>query len=241
MRTKFKNANSVFTIVGIIFSVIGIIFLALGIITLVNHESFMNNAVQTEAEIIRVESGYDENRTERDIWVSYEVNGRIFKENLGYYTSGMSEGDKISVYYNPENPSELSSSSVIPELIFVVIGGVFAIFGLVFIGVTILSVNRRKKLMQTGDKLTGIITDVVVNNAVRINGHHPFKAECEIINPFDGEKYLYSSENVTFNISELIGSEVTVYVDRNNKKRSYVDIFELIDKYRSEENVHDYR
>ena len=34
---------------------------------------------------------------------------------------------------------------------------------------------------------------------------------------------------------------ITVYVDRNNKKKYYVDIFELMDKYKEEENIHDYR
>lgn len=43
------------------------------------------------------------------------------------------------------------------------------------------------------------------------------------------------------NISDLIGREVTVYVDSNNKKNYYVDIYELIDRYSSDENIYDYR
>lgn len=245
MKLKLKNANSVLLLIGILFSVIGTAFLVAGIAVLIIHNTFMDNAVQTEAEITLIESeSYRRNgktHTDHDVWVEYEIDGEVYEEELGYYNSGMNEGDKIDVYYDPDNPSDVSSGSKILELIFILIGGVFAVLGVILIIVNILSGNRRKKLMQTGERLTGTITDVVMNNAVRINGHHPFKAECEVINPFDGEKYLYSSENVTCNISELVGREVTVYVDRNNKKKYYVDIFELMDKYKEEENIHDYR
>lgn len=245
MKSKYKNANSVLMLIGIIFSVIGTAFLISGIAVLISHNTFIDNAVRTEAEITRIESdSYRRNgktHTDYDVWVEYEADGEIYEEELGYYNSKMNEGDKIDVYYNPDNPSDVKSDSKILELIFILIGGVFAVLGVIFITVNILSGNRRKKLMQTGDRLTGTITDVVMNNAVRINGVHPFKAECEVVNPFDGEKYLYSSENVTRNISELVGREVTVYVDRNNKKKYYVDIFELMDKYKAEEKIHDYR
>lgn len=245
MKSKYKNANSVLMLIGIIFSVIGTAFLISGIAVLISHNTFIDNAVRTEAEITRIESdSYRRNgktHTDYDVWVEYEADGEIYEEELGYYNSKMNEGDKIDVYYNPDNPSDVKSDSKILELIFILIGGVFAVLGVIFITVNILSGNRRKMLMQTGDRLTGTITDVVMNNAVRINGVHPFKAECEVVNPFDGEKYLYSSENVTRNISELVGREVTVYVDRNNKKKYYVDIFELMDKYKAEEKIHDYR
>lgn len=245
MKLKFKNANSVLLLIGILFSVIGTAFLVAGIAVLIGHNTFIDNAVQTEAEITRIESdSYRRNgktHTDYDVWVEYEVDGEIYEEELGYYNSSMNEGDIIDVYYDPDNPSDVSSGSKILELIFILIGGVFAVLGVILIIVNILSGNRRKKLMRTGDRLTGTITDVVMNNAVRINNRHPFKAECEVINPFDGEKYLYSSENITEDITGLTGMEVTVYVDRNNKKKYYVDIFELMDKYKAEEKIHDYR
>lgn len=245
MKSKYKNANSVLMLIGVIFSVIGTAFLVVGIAALIFHNSFIDNAVQTNAEITRIESdSYRRNgktHTDYDVWVEYEADGEIYEEELGYYSSGMDEGDIIDVYYDPDNPSDVSSGSKILELIFTLIGGIFAVLGVILIIINILFGNRRKKLMQTGDRLTGTIIDVVMNNSVRINGRHPYKAECEVINPFDGERYLYSSENVTVNISELVGREVTVYVDRNDKKKYYVDIFELMNRYKEEENIHDYR
>ncbi len=245
MKSKYKNANSVLMLIGIIFSVIGTVFLVAGIAVLISYNTFIDNAVQTEAEITRIESdSYKRNgktHNDYDVWVEYEADGEIYEEELNYYSSGMYEGKKINIYYEPDNPSEIITSQKLFEAIFMMIGGIFAILGIIFIIINIKASRRRKILMQTGDRLTGTIINVGQNMNVAINRRHPYKAECEVINPFDGEKYLYSSENVTCNISELVGREVTVYVDRNNKKKYYVDIFELMDKYKEEEKIHDYR
>lgn len=242
MKSKYKNAKSVITLIGIVFFIIGMIFLVTGIAVLIVHNSFINNAVQTEAEIVRIKTDrLSETNTNHYVYVEFYADGELIEGNLNEYNSGMHEGDKIKICYDPDNPSDFRTDSAILELIFILIGGVFALLGAVFIIINIRSAKRKKTLMQTGDRLTGKITDITINNAVRINGRHPLKAECEVINPFDGEKYLYSSENVTCNISELVGREVTVYVDRNDKSRYYVDIFELMNRYKEEEKIHDYR
>ncbi len=44
-----------------------------------------------------------------------------------------------------------------------------------------------------------------------------------------------------FDISALIGMSVTVYADQNDRKKYYVDIDSLINRYNYDTNVHDYR
>ncbi|MDD7429852.1 MAG: DUF3592 domain-containing protein [Oscillospiraceae bacterium] len=245
MRTKYYRSKSVLMLIGIIFFIIGAAFVGVGTAVLLSHDAFMKNAVKTEAVISGIEShSYRKNgktRTEHDVRVVYEADGNVYEELLGYYSSGMSEGDMIEIYYDPDDPSEIMSDSKLLELMFILLGSIFAVLGAIFILIKISSANRRKRLIETGDRLTGIITDVVINNAVRINGRHPFKAECEVIDPFSGEKYLFASESVTSDISYLEGREVTVYTDRNDKRKYFVDIYELMDNYISEEKIHDYR
>lgn len=246
MRSRKNNAASVILLLmGMIFFIVGVMFNAAGALLLINHDKFMDNAESTEAEIVRIElDRYKKNgktRTTHDVWVQYEVSGQAYEEELGYYKTGMNVGDIVVVYYDPEHPSDIRSDSRILEVVFLTIGVFFGGIGVIFFIINASLRSRRKKLMETGDRLTGTITDITRNYAVRINGRNPFKAECEVIDPYSGEKYLYSSENVTDNISELLGREVTVYVDRDNKRNYYVDIFELMDKYKDEENIHDYR
>lgn len=120
-------------------------------------------------------------------------------------------------------------------------GVIFAIVGAALLYSVILKAVRRKRLMASGDQLTGIITAVNMNMSVRVNGYHPYRADCEVFDPISGERYLYRSEDTMEDISGLVGMSVTVYADRDNRKKYYVDIASLMESYREENRIHDYR
>ncbi|MDE5917333.1 MAG: hypothetical protein K2G62_04310, partial [Oscillospiraceae bacterium] len=89
--------------------------------------------------------------------------------------------------------------------------------------------------------LSGTIIAVRTNYKIKVNNRYPFIADCEVINPYDNERYLYRSENVVADISMLAGMTVTVYVDRNDRSKYYVDIQELLNNYNNDYKIHDYR
>ena len=247
MNIKRRKSISVLLIIGIIFTVVGLCFLIAGITVYIGNISFSNNSEQTDAVISRIEteqykiSNY--RRIRHDVWVKYEIEGEKFEELLGYYDSRMRVGDVIAIHYDPNDPSKIRSvpGSKIILFVFVPLGSVFAILGIVFILINASSALRRNKIFQTGEKLTGVITKVKINNYVTINNRHPFKAECEVTDPYSGETVIYTSENITEDISGLIGMEVAVYVDSDNKKNYYVDVLELLDRYDQYENNCNYR
>ncbi|MGN1481156.1 DUF3592 domain-containing protein [Porcipelethomonas sp.] len=242
---KIKSVKKIFIILGILFFTIGIIFVIIGGVVLARNISFMSSAKKTNAEIISInaDSYRKDNRdyTSYDVWIEYTVDGDILEEKLNEYNSYMYEGKEIEVYYDPDNPSDVRMESNVFEFIFLVIGGIFAVIGAVFLIIVIVTGRRVENLKKSGDKLSGTITDVKRNYSIRINNCHPFKAECKVINPYDGETYLYSSQNITDDITGFIGMTVTVYVDRNNKRKYYVDIPELMEKYIADNDIHDYR
>lgn len=243
---KIRNAGSVTFIIGIIFAFIGVTFIIAGFIVSAQTKSFLNNSEQTDAVISQIEADHykmnGKRRINYDVWVKYTVDGIQYEEFLNYYSSSMHEGDIITINYDPNDPSKIisSSGSIVIVLVFIPIGGVFALLGFILIIQKIISDSSRDKLIQNGERYIGVITNIALNNYVKINGRHPFKAECEVIDPYSGEKSLYSSDSVMNDISYLIGREVTVYVDSNNKKKYYVDIDELINSG-SNENICDYR
>ena len=247
-KNKIRKAPSVCFLMGIIYAIVGIIFLIVGITISVHNNNFLMNAQQTNAVISRIEKEYyydsdGERKAKHSAWVKYEINGRQYEELLDYYSSDMHEGDTIIINYSPDDPSKIITNMGSKILGFVIIplGSIFALLGLILIMKKIHSDQKRNKLIQSGECLTGIITNVERNKYVTINKIHPYKAECEVIDPYSNEKFLYSSDNIMGNISAIIGREVTVYVDSNNKKNYYVDIYELIDRYSLNENIHDYR
>lgn len=237
MNIKRRKSISVLLIIGIIFTVVGLCFLIAGITVCIGNISFSNNSEQTDAVISRIETEQykisNDRRIRHDVWVKYEIEGEKFEELLGYYDSRMRVGDVIAIHYDPNDPSKIRSvpGSKIILFVFVPLGSVFAILGIVFILINASSALRRNKIFQTGEKLTGVITKVKINNYVTINNRHPFKAECEVTDPYSGETVIYTSENITEDISGLIGMEVAVYVDSDNKKNYYVDVLELLDRY----------
>ncbi len=104
------------------------------------------------------------------------------------------------------------------------IGLVFLAVGLPFLIAAIKKRNTKIRLIETGVQTVGIITGVERNLQVTVNGRHPFRAECQVTDPVTGEIYLYSSESVMRKIDYLIGRQVTVFYDPDDRSKYYVDI-----------------
>lgn len=231
---------------GIAFIIAGLVFffVSLGIIS--DAKKFGETAQETTAVVTDVERHRvrrnKKYRTEYDIFISYEVNGITYNEELSGGNSTMREGETIKVYYNPYNPTDVRSSKSVTA-----IHGFTAIFPVVFIAAGILmgivpsvKSSKRKKLRETGEQTAAVITDVVVDRSVKINKRYPYKALCEVIDPVTGERYLYSSEGFMDDIRYLKGQTVTVYYDPNDRGKYYVDL-DSADEDSGMPAVHDYR
>ena len=128
--------------VGLLLMVFGVIVL---FITIKN-----SNYVQIESVVsnVKVVSNpvTDENGTHfedsYDVTVKYTVDGNEYEGEL----SGVSKfnvGDKMKIYYNPENPNEITQTKSLILPIVIIIGGLAA-----FIGGIISAVNAVKKHKQ---------------------------------------------------------------------------------------------
>ncbi len=251
MKVKIGIKN-IFLIIGTIFFLVGTSFSVVGVKSFFNHHKFINNSETTIAEIVDIQKEYyysshrtSSTRNKRKVRyyvdIEYFVDGQKYEQTLNQYSSNMYIGKEIEIYYDPDMPYNVKMGTDVISIVFLCIGTPFAIIGAIFIIVNIVSSGSKKKLMQKGEEVSGTITDVYENTNIRVNGRHPFKAEVKVINPFDGETYLYSSKNITENISHLIGQTVTVYVDKNNKRKYYVDIDSLLKQYASDNKIHDFR
>lgn len=242
---KKMGVSTVFAILGSIFFILGLVLAVLGGIRYADRNKFMKKAETAWAEITDIDEHVyyrrGRRRTNHSVWVEYVVDDIIYNKKLNNFNSSMYVGATIEVYYDPENPSDVRTDSKAAEIILLSMGGGFAVLGGIFLIIVIAKKKKINYLMQNGDVVTGTIVNITRNMAVRINGRHPFKAEVQVKNPFDGEVYLYSSENINCDISQFMGSQVNVYVDKNKKSKYYVDMNELFDKYNEQNKIHDYR
>ena len=132
--------------------------------------------------------------------------------------------------------------SMLFTYIFGGIGLLFFIIGLPFL---IFGIKKRKLkllLIETGSQAVGIITDIEIDRTVRVNNRYQRKAHCKVVDEYTGEIYLYSSDGVAGNIDYLVGRQVTVYYDPDDRSKYYVDIESAERDYGvSAPEVHDFR
>lgn len=216
------------TLMWTIFAIIGAIFVAVGLILF---ESVFNSAnkVETTGIITRISlSGSSENESYK-VYVSYVVKGDEYESILNGYSSSFYEGKEVEIYYDKDNPNKIGMKSL--DLLILIVPGIGLIF--LIIGGTgiLLKVSKKKlenRLKKDGKLIYADYDETIINTSYSINGRHPYKIICEWTNPVDSEEYMFKSRNIWSNPEDIIEEknikQFPVYIDKNNKKKYFVDI-----------------
>lgn len=230
-----------------ILSLVAILFITVGVVLKVNSDSFMAIAEKTTGTITEIEVYYtkdsDGDRVRRHrVYVEYIVDGERYENRLDSYNSTMREGGSVTVYYDPDNPTRISSGgSSVSTFIMIGLGGIFLVVDVIII-VRLVSANKkRNSLIKNGTAYTGTIIDVRVITNIKVNGRHPYRADCEVINPLTQERFLFSSQNVYKDIRNMIDAPVVVYMDDTDPSNHHVDIDRAIADFYTVTGVADYR
>lgn len=242
---KVRGAEGTTNFIGIMFLLFGIFMIVASVVMFVGNKKFEASAEKTMAVITDIDTyttgSGDDRTTHHDVYVEYRVGRQVYESMLDYYSASMHVGKEIEVMYNPADPDDIRGSKNFSWLILALIGLIFSgVGGGIFFANVAASINH-KKLLENGDRVTGTITNVITVTNVRINHRHPFKAEVEVIDPYTGEKYLYSSKQVMDDIYYMVGSTVDVYVDHDDKSMYYVDLDSVAADEYTETKVHDFR
>ncbi|MDX5630533.1 MULTISPECIES: DUF3592 domain-containing protein [unclassified Brenneria] len=153
-----------------------------------------------------------------------------FRSDMGSSSYADSYGEVVDVLYDPDNPG---NAKINPQSTFLFYFAPFmmAIMGLTFtlVGSVPLYLMRRKQAMgemlkRTGKPVTAKITEVRQNSMLEVNGVHPYRIVAQFTDSANQTKTFYSA-NLFYNPERDIDrNTVTVYVDRNNEKKYYMDI-----------------
>jgi hypothetical protein len=106
------------------------------------------------------------------------------------------------------------------------LGTVFTLIGAGFFVVMHVSRKREEELRASGLRITTVFTSVEMNKLVRVNGRHPFRVLAQWQNPTTSQVHLFHSQNLFFDPANFIapGKEITVFIERGNPKRYYMDV-----------------
>lgn len=218
-----------------IFIAIGLLIIALAIFLNIQNSKFMENAIETTAEITQITTSRDsDGDTTHSVQVIFYIDGKEYEGNLGYYSSDMYKGKTVNIYYDPQNPNNFkSASSNIASFIMIPFGGIFFAVGC-FILYRGIKSSSLKKLKESGRRIDAKIDDVSLNTNYSVNGRHPYIIDCSYFNEIEDKVYSFTSQNIWTNIQPIIDAKnittIPVYIDENDSSKYFVDI-SVFDNY----------
>jgi hypothetical protein len=85
--------------------------------------------------------------------------------------------------------------------------------------------GRRKELLkERGVKIKTQFVNVEVNRSLEVNGRNPYQITVQWKNPRTAAVHNFRSDNIWTDPTGRIPDEVTVYIERDNPKKYYVDL-----------------
>ena len=129
----------------------------------------------------------------------------------------------VSAFQQHSN-ARCEEGAVSAEGVFLIVGGVFSVIGAGFLIAVGLHGWKRKKLEETGTRVTAQVTDVQRVYAVRINGRHPYVIHAVCEHPYTRQQMKVKSGCLMQDPTGRIqNGQVTVLVDPMYDKRYYME------------------
>ena len=226
--------NKSVTITNILFAVIGSIFFIIGAFLVISTVTFKVNAEEVMALITDMIPYEDsDGDTSYEVEVEYEYEGFTFSAVLDTYSSGMREGEWISILVNKDDPMEIvePGTNLVIGIVFMALGGIAILVG----GVSFIKEQKHKKklddLRKNGKRLQARIDQITLNENIAINEEHPYIIWCSYVDEFSGARFEYKSENIWNDVYEVcdVGSVIDVLVKPDDYLDYVVDVDSLID------------
>ncbi len=220
-------------IIGTVFIFMGAMFSVIGYVVSNTMNRTIPNQVETEGIISNI-TEYDE---DSDAYVTFvDETGKVYNVKSNFYSSTMRRGDKIKVYYNSKNPLDFRVDSgdmfKLFRYIFLGIGGIFVLLGLMLIVKHIKNKKHEQEIINSGIMVYGKITSVDRNNLYNVNGRFPYRIVVNFV--YNNLTYEVRSDNMwndpRFVLDSYGITELPVYIDTKNPKKSIVDFKQITDK-----------
>jgi hypothetical protein len=83
--------------------------------------------------------------------------------------------------------------------------------------------RKKQALIETGVKIKTRFRSIHKNPGLEVNGQNPFRIRSEWKNPRSAEIHHFDSNNIWFDPTGHVPEEITLYIERENPKKYYVD------------------
>lgn len=222
-----KKVDKIFNLFFIIFSVVGMIFVVAGIIWMVSSNRFKQDAVEIRAVISEIDSYRDaDGERHHRVYVTYAYGGETFESvRLSEYSSSMYEGKEITLFLNPEKPQNVSTGSTVGGIVFITMGAIFVLVGIIPLLVMTKKNSRKKKIIAAGYSIYATVESIGYNTSYSVNGQHPYVIYCTYRDDYKDIIYRFKSDNLWTNPEYIIqpGSEIRIFVNKDDYSKYHVD------------------
>lgn len=128
-------------IIAVVFLIVGLISLGVGAYLQFVPAIPAEYVGETQATITDIAVSYGSTttngrRTEHhSVLVAYEVDGKSYERELGYYATGMYTGQAVDIQYDTREPGRISAPGgrLIGVIITLVLGAVFSVLGVILL------------------------------------------------------------------------------------------------------------
>lgn len=211
-----KGIKGILAFMGIIFLCLGLLFLGVSAFQQHSNARWEEGAVSAEGVYLTVGKS--------NVSIAYEAEGKEHVIRSSFYSSDMNAGDPVRVWYKPGEPESGRITTWVTWGVFLIVGGVFSVIGAGFLIAVGLHGWKRKKLEETGTRVTAQVTDVQRVYAVRINGRHPYVIHAVCEHPYTRQQMKVKSGCLMQDPAGRIqNGQVTVLVDPMYDKRYYME------------------
>ena len=203
--------------------VFGVVFISVGIWLTKTSLAFKREGVLINAEIVRIDIDYDaDGDEETTVYVKYTVDNNTYIQKLGYYSSALSVGDIVPIYYMPNKPTSITygKAMFVAPFLFCFFGFITISLGVFLVGSSAINKGKLKRLKEYGQETVAVIKSFNYSENTYILGKHPAEIVCEDAygNSYKA-KFLYA-----FDMAVNLGDSISVYTDYKNDKKYIVDI-----------------
>ncbi|OQP27306.1 hypothetical protein B2H99_07420 [Morganella morganii] len=213
------------------FAVIGLLMLMGGSYFYLSGYSQEKSGIVVTGQIIDLSVHRSDDGTTYCPVVKYTDGQEEYVMESSYCSSGYrnAPGDDIDVIYQPGNPDNAVIHSFGGlyggAVILLGMGAVFALVGTLPLIIMYLRSKSGQRLLREGMPVKARFSEVILNTTININGRSPFQIVAQMHDTAANTVKLYYSHNIAFDPSLFINQEfVTVYVDKKNPDKYYMDI-----------------
>lgn len=214
-----------------VFAVIGLLMLMGGSYFYLSGYSQEKSGIVVTGQIIDLSVHRSDDGASYCPVVKYTDGQEEYVMESSYCSSGYrnAQGDDIDVIYQPGNPDNAVIHSFGGlyggAVILLGMGAVFALVGTLPLIIMYLRSKSGQRLLREGMPVKARFSEVILNTTININGRSPFQIVAQMHDTAANTVKLYYSHNIAFDPSPFINQEfVTVYVDKKNPDKYYMDI-----------------